>query len=510
MGSPLNNEGGIVLQAASISAIDFTAAAIWSALGTSTTVYINDLARISTNRNSEPFDSRRGLATGQLMISPDGTVRQLYAPIFGRSLKLAISDVSFALQRSLPSHSPTIRARETMLIAALPDAASTTDPRVILLTGIYRCLGLGIGVGSVSDMVVSGLAGERVLAALDRCCGNLPDGNYRFRRGGQIELLLPGKPSSVFDGLAVERGQAVFFQSADGDRTLLRNDFKEIRPGRIRLRGPLDILYADILGGIAGHLPWHIPGARPGAGALVVHSIVSPPARVGGYRAVGKLLPGGYMLIDYPGSAGLYAEEKLSTHWLYAALRVTLENAVPVREKFSKSQKAARDVSNKILCAGELSLLGLPFSSLGLIVSAASNALKSRNYHEFEVEWGRHVRSLLKIGGEFQDILHSFELRNFAVRNLTVNDVLRNLQTIFASTSSPAQREIGVLKASSLLVCESIVALCMIISESVLRADMLRLFLLGLKSEDFRSLAGKRELAPYDSCYPLLLTRTDE
>ncbi|MGQ4268608.1 hypothetical protein [Nocardiopsis changdeensis] len=476
--------------ASSIGSIDFTSAAFLSVLGFKVGSYINEEAPLAKDPSNVPFDSRSGIPTPVIERSPDGTFRQLYAPLIDRDPLDALHLVADLLLGSGYVVDERIVRQRVHVIGKIANGGA--DERIRVLDSVYRATDLSVAVGSFSEFRRSRSTLNFIFSSLNSWIGSGEIcGVYKFARGGRIEVELPGG-LAIFRKVLVEAGvpTCLFGEKSDGSDVEIHSNSLLVGDLTARVRGPLEVIYINPGQEGVAHLPWHTAGVLESLGSAngVIAEVASPPATVDRGRA--HLTPSAYLMIDYPGVAGEYGRNLIGEQkWMIPCINLVLSRASPVKEKLSRSQRNASRISGDIL-SSDLDLdLPWPYSQLRREFQGAHAWLKNNVQDENGFSGSGGGGSLASVVNSIDVLLRRFNLGGLEVSGYTSK---RLDQFLFGDSGVSGNEYFRRVRFVSRCYAEMLTVALMLISETVLRADIVTLAILGVQKEDFLMLARLR------------------
>lgn len=504
----------VVAFAASAGAIDFTAAAIFSAMGENVFALINDEAVVSKNPLHVPFDSRAGLPLPRIAVSPDGTYGQLHELISTNGLAGAVCAVAEAVMHSGSGviDSCVVQRRLTKILGSLGNLHGLGNARVSLLRAVYESIGLPVTVNTFREFYQGRNTGHGLFGRLDQWLPTtVIPGIYEFSRGGRAKALSAHDSDfATFKQVEVGRGrvEAIHGVNSQGERIVFTRALWEDTLASktiVRFSGPLEMAYLNANSEMMAHLPWHFCGKSASSGDEpgVVAEVISPPATVCNDRQT--MHPGGYLLIDYEGPCGRYGRALMGgEEWPLGCIRYIIARASPVREKMSRSQKKAAHIAQAIVAEEISESPPWPFDEFRTIWRRANTALASLangSYTPMEAPMADAAR-LQRIGDNMRQLFESRGIGGIAARSETLKD----LHLSMSRQDGTIADRFGRVRFAVRCYSEILTAGLMLICETVLRADLLTLCLLGVSRADLLAIPTSRVEAPVRWWFPVLVT----
>lgn len=353
-----------IIECSSIYAIDF-AAVIYSIISSSNDeyiIYINDVAE--TKSEYREFISRLALPTFNWKIDPQGQLRQIHIPINDLKKKEFMEAVcnafkSYSEKEELSENYFKILIQKLSEFVLDYDNYSIEAYKLLIEQIIELVTGKKIDIMNFANIRMEGDINnaKKFLKSVYNDILKLPQGNFKFLKGGKIEVYIEDKWIKISK---FKKQENICFYAHDG--TIY--SFEEIcSVKKIRFRGPLETIFLCEYGKLID-LPWYLDADLSDNFNYDYMGIeYISPISVSSFRRVSKvmkgdgkrLVPCGYSLIEYESDKVLgllkkLYKEKSDIHWDDLKDWRMLINNYPVTfQKVAKSQTSVYEWCNTLL-----------------------------------------------------------------------------------------------------------------------------------------------------------------
>ena len=370
-----------VIECSSIYAIDF-AAVIYNIINNYNDeyiLYINDAADI--NSEYRKYISRLAIPTLDWELDPNGQLRQIHIPIenlqkeefFKNVCKAIDSYIITDLRSGEENHISTLKNELYSRILRCNDNDIELYKELIKLI-IELVTGKRVKIENFSRIRVDGDENyaKKFLHNIYNDILNLPSGNFKFLKGGKIELYINNKWISISK---FSKQTEIHFYG--NDKKIY--SFEEIMSNKIRFRGPLETIFLCQYG-ILIDLPWYLDADifdNP-EDEYVGEEYISPIS-VASLKRVSKkvngcgkrLVPSGYSLIEYQSEKTIKLLKKIYKNNEIIQLEDLndwndLINNYPVTvQKIAKSQTSVHELCNVLIeCRFKKVINGLTYEKV--------------------------------------------------------------------------------------------------------------------------------------------------